>query len=152
MLPRDVVKASAKPGKPKDCPCSSGARYAACCGPYHARSREPETPEALMRSRFSAFALGLGEYLVDTLAATHEDRERPRAAFVQSLSRLRERQRFLKLTVLDAPPPPAGGDGEVLFHARIFADGDDVSFSERSRFVREGTAWRYADGTLVTDA
>jgi SEC-C motif-containing protein len=141
-----VTKASAKP---KDCPCSSGARYAACCAPYHARSREAETPEALMRSRFSAFALGLGEYLVDTLSSTHEDRSLPRAALVQSLSRLRERRRFLKLTVLEAPPPPPDGDGEVLFHARIFEAGRDVSFAERSRFVREGAAWRYADGAVV---
>jgi SEC-C motif domain protein len=102
-----------------------------------------------MRSRYCAFALGLGEYLVDTLAATHEDRSLPRAALVQSLSRLRERRRFLKLTVIEAPPPPADGDGEVLFHARIFEAGTDVSFAERSRFVREGAAWRYAEGRLV---
>jgi SEC-C motif-containing protein len=143
-----VAKTSAP--KPKDCPCSSGARYSACCAPLHSRAREAETPEALMRSRFSAFALGDGGYLVDTLASDHEDRALPRAELVQRLSRLRERQRFLKLTVLEAPPPsPDGRDGEVLFHARIFQGGVDVSFTERSRFVREGDAWRYADGELV---
>lgn len=106
-----------------------------------------------MRSRFSAFALGLGDYLVDTLAANHEDRGLPRHELVRKLSRARERQRFLKLTVITAPPPPpvGDGDGEVLFHARIFEAGVDVSFAERSRFVREGATWRYADGILVRD-
>ena len=36
-------------------------------------------PEALMRSRYAAFALGLGPYLVETLAASHPDRRRPPA-------------------------------------------------------------------------
>lgn len=41
-----------------------------------------------MRSRFAAFALGLGDYLVDTLAADHEDRAAaPREALVRELSR-----------------------------------------------------------------
>jgi uncharacterized protein YchJ len=36
-----------------------------------------------MRSRYAAFALGLGEYLADTLSNDHEDRAAPRAALVR---------------------------------------------------------------------
>jgi len=103
-----------------------------------------------MRSRFAAFALGLGEYLVQTLAADHPDRALPHGAFVQELSRAHERQRFLGLRILHAAEQNA--DGEVLFHARIFEKGADRSFAELSHFVREGDAWRYASGIIVPTA
>jgi len=47
------------------CPCGSGATLAACCGPYHAGGAAPSA-EALMRSRYSAYVLGLIDYLIDT--------------------------------------------------------------------------------------
>lgn len=100
-----------------------------------------------MRSRYTAFALGLGEYLFDTLAASHPDRSGPRDAVVSELSRVRERQRFMGLTILHASAK--GDEGEVLFVARIFEKGSDRSFAELSRFVREGGSWRYESGVLV---
>ena len=47
------------------CPCGSGATLAGCCGPYHAGRAAPSA-EALMRSRYSAYVLGLIDYLIDT--------------------------------------------------------------------------------------
>jgi SEC-C motif-containing protein len=70
----------------RDCPCFSGLRYAACCAPLHSGEREASTPEALMRSRYAAFALGLGEYLVRTLSADHPDRALDAATLVRNLS------------------------------------------------------------------
>jgi SEC-C motif-containing protein len=127
----------------RDCPCRSGLRYAACCGPLHAGERRAETPEQLMRSRFAAFALGRGEYLVDTLARDHEDRAVPRAELVRELSRVKDRRRFLDLAILHAE-----GD-EVLFYARVFERGADRSFAELSTFVREDGSWKYAHGVAV---
>ena len=48
------------------CPCGSGLPYAGCCGPLHQGERVAETAEALMRSRYSAFAVGDVAYLVRT--------------------------------------------------------------------------------------
>jgi len=96
-----------------------------------------------MRSRFSAFALGLGEYLVDTLARDHEDRAAaPREVLVRELSRAKDTQRFLGLEILST------GDATVTFRARIFEKGRDKSFEEESSFVREDGTWRYAHGTI----
>jgi len=100
-----------------------------------------------MRSRYSAFALGLGDYLVDTLAASHPDRAAPRDALARELSRMRERQRFMGLAILHTSATER--EGEVLFAARIFEKGQDRSFAELSRFVREDGAWRYESGILV---
>lgn len=130
-----------------DCPCHSGKPYKACCAPFH-QGAAPDTPEALMRSRYAAFALGLGEYLYDTLAAAHPDRAAPRAAAARELSQVKQRQRFMRLAILHAA---ASGDrGEVLFHAGVFEKGRDLSFAELSEFVREDGRWRYASGVLVS--
>jgi SEC-C motif-containing protein len=136
---------------PRDCPCFSGERYVACCAPLHRGEREAESPALLMRSRSAAFALGLGAYLVRTLASDHDDLALPRAELVRLLSDARHRQRFMGLRILHAPEAH-GDEGEVMFFARIFEKGVDVSFVELSRFVREGTAWRYASGILVPKA
>jgi SEC-C motif-containing protein len=100
-------------------------------------------PEALMRARYAAFALGLGPYLVETLAASHPDRRRPRAELVRELAAAHLTQRYMGLTLY-----PARWD-EVLFHARIFVQGRDRSFVELSSFVREAEGWRYAAGELL---
>ena len=47
------------------CPCGRGEAYGACCGPLHSGAAAP-TAERLMRSRYSAFALGKAQYLLDT--------------------------------------------------------------------------------------
>jgi SEC-C motif-containing protein len=130
----------------RDCPCFSGLRYAACCVPLHSGEREASTPEALMRSRYAAFALGLGEYLVRTLSADHPDRALDAATLVRNLSQARERQRFLGLRIDEARTD--GDRGEVLFFARIFERGRDCSFTERSSFRREDGKWRYEAGEV----
>ncbi|HEY8042545.1 MAG TPA: YchJ family metal-binding protein [Polyangiaceae bacterium] len=132
---------------PRDCPCHSGRRYAACCAPLHRDEREADTPEELMRSRYAAFALGLGAYLVKTLGRDHPDRAGDEAALARELSGARERQRFLGLRIVAASSD--GDRGEVLFHARIFERGADRSFAERSAFRREQGAWRYTGGEAV---
>jgi SEC-C motif-containing protein len=133
---------------PRDCPCHSGLRYSACCSPFHAGTQEAPTPEALMRSRYAAFALGLGDYLVRTLASTHPDRQLPPQELARELSGARQRQRFTGLRIVRASV--SGDSGQVLFWASIFERGVDRSFGELSTFAREGGAWRYASGQLLS--
>ncbi len=133
--------------KPRDCPCRSGLRYQACCAPMHRGDAEAKTPEALMRSRYAAFSLGDGAYLLRTLAESHLDRAIPEAELVRELSSAKVEQRYLGLSILHAHVEE--DRGEVLFYARIFAHGRDRSFVELSSFVREEVGWRYRDGALL---
>jgi SEC-C motif-containing protein len=48
------------------CPCKSSYEYKACCGQYHNGKQSAATAEALMRSRYSAYALQLPRYLFKT--------------------------------------------------------------------------------------
>ena len=52
------------------CPCCSEKSYEDCCQPYHTKEKFPPTAEALMRSRFSSFAIPNGEYLMKTTLPT----------------------------------------------------------------------------------
>jgi SEC-C motif-containing protein len=100
-----------------------------------------------MRSRYAAFARGLGPYLVATLAQEHPDRVLDSETLARELSRAKERQRFLGLVILHSSE--SEHEGEVLFYARIFERGSDRSFAELSTFARQEGAWKYASGLLV---
>lgn len=105
-----------------------------------------------MRSRYAAFARGLGAYLSDTLAADHPLLATPRDVLVRELSRAKDTQKFMGLRIVATSIAADGAHGEVIFVARIFERGVDRSFAERSRFVREDGGWKYASGDLVDRA
>ena len=88
-----------------------------------------------MRSRYSAYVLGLREYLL----ATWHDSTRPQVLEMEPATR------WLGLQV--KRHMVTGGDtSEVEFVARYrMGGGSAVRLSERSRFVREQGRWFYLD-------
>lgn len=109
------------------CPCSSGETYDACCGPIHAGVPAP-TAERLMRSRFSAFALGdVGHLLRSWHPST-----RPEALELDA------GLRWYRLDVERGGP--FDRDGVVAFTARYLGE-EHGTLHEVSRFVREGGHW-----------
>ncbi len=56
------------PNLTDDCPCGSGKPYAECCQPLILHERNAETAEALLRSRFSAYARQQIDYILETVA------------------------------------------------------------------------------------
>ena len=127
------------------CPCLSGSVYGECCGPHHRGTSAAPTAERLMRSRYSAFAVGDADYL---LASWHPS-TRPGAL------ELDDDVRWYRLDILDRR---AGGlldtDGEVEFVARYRPKPDRApgrpsgargEVHERSRFARENGSWLYVD-------
>jgi SEC-C motif-containing protein len=123
------------------CPCLTGLPYGECCGPLHAGLRGAGTAEALMRSRYSAFAVLDADYL---LASWHPS-TRP-----SSLS-LDAEQRWLRLDVVAVSGGgPFDDAGTVSFVASYrLAGGERGSLREVSRFVREGGRWFYVDGDVA---
>ncbi len=124
---------------PDRCPCLSGNPYDECCGPLHAGAPAP-TAERLMRSRFSAFALGLPEYL---LRSWHP-RTRP-----ESLD-LDPGQRWTRLDIVGTRSGgPFDSAGTVTFRAWWRSDAERGTLEETSDFVREGGHWYYVDGVVA---
>ena len=119
------------------CPCGSGAMYAACCGPLHTGEATAPTAEALMRARFSAFALVKPDYLRDTWHATTRPAE----------VKLDDRVRWTRLDIVDtAAGGPADLTGVVEFRALYRAGKTRGVLHERSSFVRLDGRWLYLSG------
>ncbi|MCH4812893.1 YchJ family protein [Vreelandella neptunia] len=121
------------------CPCGSDLRLALCCGRYHQGAFAPD-PEALMRSRYSAFALGLSDYLLATWHPTTRPAE---------LAPDPETE-WKSLTIVSAEPP-LGDSGQVHFRACFYGRGREQKgwhvLEEASRFVKEQQRWWYVDGS-----
>mgnify|MGYP003342658194 CR=1 FL=1 len=47
-----------------DCPCCSGKSYESCCAPVIRGQRKAASAEELMRSRYSAYALGEIDWVI----------------------------------------------------------------------------------------
>ncbi len=118
------------------CPCLSGLTYDACCGPLHAGAAVAQTAEQLMRSRYSAFAVGDPDYL----KATWHDSTRPKALELDT------DRRWYRLDILRTERGgPFDTDGVVEFRAYHRSPDGKGSQHEVSRFVREDGRWWYVD-------
>jgi len=117
------------------CPCCSGKPYADCCGPLHVGAGRAATAEQLMRSRFSAFAVGDAAYLLRSWHST----TRP-----ARLS-LDDGTNWTRLEILGATDGgPFHSEGTVRFRAHYQeADGAPQFMEENSSFAREDGAWVY---------
>jgi SEC-C motif-containing protein len=122
------------------CPCGRGLSYGECCGPAH-HGEAPATAEALMRSRYSAFALDDDAYV---LSSWHPH-TRPNGV---------EPDSGLKWVGLEVIETSAGGmfdaEGVVEFRAHYRDHGKNGDMVERSRFVRHDGQWTYW-GPILTD-
>jgi SEC-C motif domain protein len=136
-----------QPAPHDPCPCQSGHAFAACCGPLLDRQQEPRSrpasAEALMRSRYTAFAIGDVDYLLETLIPeTQDDFDRTE---VEEWS---QRSRWTGLEVVSAEPGKHADEALVEFIARFQMDGRDLLHHETGRFLRRDGRWLYADGIM----
>ncbi len=126
------------------CPCGSGIALADCCGKWHQGQPAPSA-ERLMRSRYSAYTLGLIDYLVATTLPAQQaalDRDSMRAWSLGST--------WLGLEV----------EGSELIDTHAFVtftahwhDGDgEHRHRERSAFVQQAGHWYFIDPTAPLKA
>ena len=125
---------------PRRCPCGTGLPYDGCCGRLHDGTATAGTAEQLMRSRYSAFAVGDPAYLL----ATWHPRTRPRTLDLDPA---------VRWTGLDVLATTGGSllaaEGTVEFRAHWRAGGQTGAQHEDSRFTRVDGAWRYLDGVSL---
>lgn len=121
------------------CPCPSGLPYDECCGPLHDGTRTAGTAEQLMRSRYSAFAVGDAAYLRRTWHAS----TRPAALDLDD---------DVRWNGLDVRATTGGGvfdaAGTVEFVASWRSPVGRGSLHEVSRFLRGPEGWQYVDGDV----
>lgn len=127
-----------------DCYCHSGKPYSQCCQRYH-QGEKAATPLALMRSRYSAFVLGLGEYLWKT--------HHPDYRTGLSIDQLSQQDTdWKKLEILWHGISPDQSFGIVEFKA-WYQQGQQLQLvHERSQFIQFNQQWVYTDGEISPTA
>ena len=137
------------------CPCrareSAPLCYLDCCGRWHEGLLQGEhapDPEALMRSRYCAYALAQGRRLGDPslleyLSKTWHPSTAPGELELGPLN----------WTGLEVLHRQASGDSAVVeFVAHYKVNGRAGRLHEVRRFVREAGVWLYVDGVTPPDA
>jgi len=141
---------SKKSTAPAACPCG-GPSLATCCGPYIDGSAIPQSAEALMRSRYTAYGLRDEPYLL----ATWHPSTRPTEPVMSNEEKLQwlglEVKSALRLRQRKANGADLTTD-TVEFVARFKTNGRAQRLHEISNFVREpaegGPRWFYVDGSF----
>ena len=119
------------------CPCGLGV-YAECCQPLHTGVQQAQTAAQLMRSRYSAFATGAADYLVNT---THISKRRFHNK--KDILAWSQANKWLKLEVL------ASTENTVTFKAYYLDENLKAQVHyEHSTFKLENGKWFYVDGTF----
>lgn len=126
------------------CPCCSGKAYADCCERYHC-GELPSTPLALMRSRYSAYALKKSDYILETTHPKSPYFEKDRAKWKRAIEQFSEETKFLRLEIVDS------GEDWVFFKAHLEQKEKPICLSEKSRFAKEGSKWLYLLGEVTQE-
>ena len=119
------------------CPCQrqhpEPKDYQQCCERFHLGDH-PDTPEQLMRSRYSGFVLGLSDYIAQSWHAS----TRP------SDLALTPDSSWLKLDIIKA------NDKQVHFRAYFKDENEFAVLDELSDFILEENRWLYVKGKTQT--
>jgi SEC-C motif-containing protein len=123
------------------CVCGAQKPHPQCCAPFLSGQQYPKTPEKLMRSRFSAFAIGgYGQYLLDTWLPSMTQ-----GMTVEELS-----QRATQWLSLNVVSKSQSGDNAMVEFEALFVDsaGERQCHHEKSIFKRIAGKWLYVGGEV----
>lgn len=118
------------------CPCGSDKPYSDCCEPFHLGQPAP-TAETLMRSRYTAFTLGLEPYLLQTW---HKNTRPPALNLADD-----EPTQWLGLQIKSTAKINEKS-ATVTFVARYKIAGKSHSIHELSEFLLVDGCWFYLSG------
>lgn len=134
------------------CYCGSKKEFDQCCNPIIQRKSIANTPEQLMRSRYSAYASKSAEYIYNTYAD-----ETRGTQCLNDIEVWAAQTQWLNLTITSSDNvslsqtngPSNNEHAMVHFSATYIHDGTLCQMDEVSRFVEENNQWRYLDGEII---
>jgi len=128
------------------CPCHSGLDYEECCQSYHLKKSLPESALQLMRSRYSAYAKHLPDYIMDTTHPENPFYTKDKSLWKETILDFVRHTHFESLKILEF----LEGEKEafVTFLAHMKQNGKDAFLQEKSHFVKEGDRWLYYSGWI----
>ena len=141
------------------CPCGSTEPYNTCCLAIINGEKAPNSPEQLMRTRYSAYAMKNAQYIYDTYAQSSQ-----RSQSINEISSWINSCQWLKLTIhhsscFDSLIKTTQHNNvlpTVEFTALYLSDNKIYQMTEKSRFIQEISVkpvsdqnkkqWLYLDG------
>ena len=115
------------------CPCNPSKSYSECCEIAHKDIHQVQSPEQLMRSRYSAFVFANTDYLF----RSHHSSTRPSKKEHEEIKKWTQSVNWLKLDVLNST------ENTVHFKAFFMENGKVQVIEENSEFVKENGHWVY---------
>ncbi|MBA6416509.1 YchJ family protein [Colwellia sp. 6M3] len=129
------------------CPCGLELTYAQCCQPLIMATTSSNSPEQLMRSRYSAYATKNAEYIYLTYAKASQLEQS-----IVDIEQWAAQTKWLKLVIHNASEYQKNKinkeSAQVEFSAFYQHQGQIWQMRENSNFVIEDNAWRYLDGEV----
>jgi SEC-C motif domain protein len=123
------------------CVCCSEKSYVNCCEPYLLQLEHANSPETLMRSRYTAYSKSNIAYIQSTMMGEALSKFDYYNAYDWSSS--------VNWKGLEVYSHSEDGDkGEVTFVARYEQNGQLFSLKETSQFKKENHRWYYVDGVV----
>lgn len=127
------------------CPCGSNIEYKHCCQPLH-EGAIPENALHLMRSRYTAYALNLPNYIVETTHPASPQYSENKFSWKRKISHFSKNSHFQKLEVLGFQEK--GTLATVTFTVYLMQGEEDATFTEKSYFEKINERWLYRGGQL----
>ena len=126
----------------ENCPCGMEKPYEECCGPFIQGDALPQTPEALMRSRYTAFTKTEVDYILNTVHP--EKREQHDEKTVHNWAKNSD---WIGLEILDTEKGgPDDTEGVVEFKVQYYQKGKRQTHHEIAQFKKEEDTWYFLDG------
>lgn len=127
------------------CPCGSNVDFINCCNRYLENTAIPETPEALMRSRYCAYTRTNMDYIRQTM------RGKALALFnEQETAQSSQSVKWLHLNVVSSSVEDENS-GFVEFLASYLHKNVVKTIHEISEFEKINNCWFYTDGKQITE-
>ena len=131
----------------KLCPCGSNLPYLECCELVISSKREAATCEELMRSRYTAFTMANGDYL---MGCHHSDTRQVKEAV--HIKKWAGSVQWMGLVILNSQNGDVMDEtGYVEFRALFMEEGEMQQIHEKSLFKRENGKWVYVSGILFPE-
>lgn len=129
------------------CPCGSTKKYKKCCKTFHDNISIPKTALELMKSRYCAYAVSNANYIISTSHEKNIDFSTDLNSWQKDILSFCTNTKFEKLEIIDFIEGEI--ESYVTFKAYLFQNNQDVSFVEKSRFLKENDKWFYVDGKFL---
>lgn len=126
------------------CPCNSDKAYSACCGLYIGTKEHAPNPEAMMRSRYTAYVIGDIDHLMKTIPLLQRKAFDQRAALAWSKA-----AEWLGLDVKGSKEFEQGKKARVEFIAKYKIEGEEQIHHEIALFEKTQNRWFFIDSKIL---